>query len=131
MKLFTTLAGAVLAASFVTSAMAAECSRPTAPSVVDGKSASQEQMGETHQAVKAYIASTDAFLSCIKTGADEEKAAVTNDKSLDDKARKTKLNGIEQSLATRHNAAVEDMEGVAAKFNTAIREYKAAQASAK
>lgn len=130
MKLSRTLAGAVLAAGFATAALADDCARPTAPSVVDGKTATDQQMGETHKAIKAFMASTEQFIACVDKGADADKAAVAADKSLDEKAKKIKLNAIEQSAATRHNAAVEDMESVAAQFNQAIRDYKAAKAAA-
>lgn len=127
MKLSAILASAALAASFATAAMADDCTRATAPSAIDGKTATQEQMGETHQAVKGYMASTETFLTCINKGADAEKAAVNADTSLDDKAKKAKINAIEQSVATRHNAAVSEMEGVAGSFNKAIKDFKAAQ----
>lgn len=130
MKLSRILAGAVLAASFATAALADDCTRPTAPSIVDGKTATEQQMGETHQAVKAFMASTDQFIACVDQGGVTDKAAVNADKSLDDKARKIKLNTIEQSVTTRHNAAVEEMESVAAQFNQAIRDWKAAKTAA-
>ena len=126
MTLSRILAGAALAASIATGAFAADCTRPTAPSVMDGKTATRAQMGETHAAIKAFMAENEKFLACVDEDAAQKKSAVNADSALDDKAKKTKLAAIDQSAAVRHNAAVEDMETVAGKFNQAIRDYKAA-----
>ena len=88
----------------------AECSRPDAPDLPDGKVSDLATMVEGQKAVKAYVAGTEAYLECLSG---------ENEKSSEELA--------EEEIAERvvmHNAAVDDMEKVAAQFNEEIREYK-------
>jgi hypothetical protein len=89
----------------------AECDRPQAPELPDGDTADLATMVEGQKAVKAYVAGTEAFLDCLMaegSDAGEEEP-------------------VEQKMARieRHNAAVDEMEGVAGSFNEELKEYKA------
>ena len=106
MKLFVSLA-MILTANLAV----AECSRPTAPTLPDGATSDLETMVEGQKAVKAFVADIEAYLDCLN----KEGEAVAEEEAP------------EQQLARiqEHNSAVDDMEKVAADFNTEIREYKA------
>ena len=89
----------------------AECSQPSAPALPDGATSDLETMVAGQQAVKAYVAETEAYLDCLTA---EGEAAAEEETPEEQLAR------IEQ-----HNKAVDEMEAVAAEFNEEIREYKA------
>ncbi len=107
----------VASAAFVaiTSTAFADCVRPPAPSVPDGATASKEEMISANQAVKKFVAETEAYIECVNT----EEAAVPEEEVTPE---------MRESYVTRHNAAVDAMQGVAEQFNGAIRAYKAAAA---
>jgi hypothetical protein len=93
-------------------AAAAACENPAAVAIPDGKSSTMEQMLAAQAQVKAYQAAMNEFLACIDAElAAEGEQAPEEFKSL---------------MVSRHNAAVAEMEGVAAAFNDQIRAYRAA-----
>ena len=90
----------------------AECTRPTAPeSLPDGATADLETMLEGQKAVKAFDTATNAYLDCLT----KEGEAAAEDESPEEQLKRVEM----------HNAAVDAMESLAAKFNEEIREYKA------
>ncbi len=89
----------------------AACPYPEDVDIPDGSKASTEEMVEAQKRVKAYMAEMEAYLKCI----DEEEAALGEEITAEQRA----LN------ISRHNAAVDTMEQVAAAFNEQIRAYKA------
>jgi hypothetical protein len=103
------LASIPVLASFACEAFAA-CSKEPAPSIPDGKGASEADMGAAQQAVKAYIASANAYLACVQKDIDSASTAKTE----------------KAALNKQYNSTVDEMNGVAAKFNTSIKAYKAA-----
>ncbi len=116
MRMLTSCAMAALLGSFAYAAAA--CESPTVVSVPDGKTSTLEQMLAAQKDVKAYQAKMDAYLACIDAEAAGQGEQAPNDyKAL---------------MVNRHNAAVAEMEGVAAAFNDQIKAYKTANpASAK
>jgi hypothetical protein len=97
---------------FATGFAMAECTPPTAPeSLPDGATSDLETMLEGQKAVKAFDAATNEYLDCLT--AEGEAAA-------DEETPEQQLERVEL-----HNAAVDQAEAVAAKFNEEIREYKA------
>jgi hypothetical protein len=91
---------------------AAACENPTAVAIPDGKSSTMEQMLAAQAQVKAYQAAMSEFLACIDSELEAEGEQAPEDfKSL---------------MVSRHNAAVAEMEGVAAAFNDQIKAYRAA-----
>ncbi len=93
------------------SIVAAECDRPDAPELPDGAVSDLATMVEGQKAVKAYVSETEAYLACLSA----EDEAVAGEISEEEMAARVAM----------HNAAVDDMEAVAARFNEEIREYKA------
>ncbi len=93
-------------------AAAAACEHPPAVAVPDGKASTMEQMLAAQQQVKAYQTAMNEFLACIDSELEAEGEQAPEDfKSL---------------MFSRHDAAVAEMEGVAAAFNEQVRAYKAA-----
>lgn len=106
--------GVILAGQSLAPALADDCSRPPAPAVPNGAQASNDAMVTAHGAVKSYMGDTQAYLDCLE--------------QLETRHQETKTltPEMKQEYATRYNAAVDSMETVAAEFNQAVRDYKAA-----
>ena len=93
--------------------LAAEaCEAPSPVAIPDGSTATREQMLAAQAQVRAYQAAMTEFLACIDSDLDSEGEQVPEEfKSL---------------MVSRHNAAVAEMEGVAAAFNDQLRAFRAA-----
>ena len=110
MRALTSCVLAAIASSYAY--VAAACEHPAAVAVPDGKTATMDQMLAAQQQVKAYQTAMNEFLACIDTELKAEGEQAPEDfKSL---------------MFARHDAAVAEMEGVAAAFNEQVRAYKAA-----
>ncbi len=91
---------------------AAACENPALVSIPEGKAATLEQMLAAQGQVKTYQAKMNEYLACIDGEADTQGEKAPNEyKAL---------------MVNRHNAAVAEMEGVAAAFNTQLKAYKTA-----
>jgi hypothetical protein len=110
MRMLTCGSLAAVAGCFAFAAMA--CENPPLVSIPDGKKSTLEQMLAGQKDVKAYQAKMNEYLACIDAEADTQG----------DKAPKE----YKALMVNRHNAAVAEMEGVAAAFNDQIKAYKAA-----
>jgi hypothetical protein len=95
---------------FATASVA--CEQPTAVLVPDGKTSTREAMLAGQAQVRTYQAAMDAFLACI-----DAELAAEGEKAPDE---------FKSLMVSRHNAAVAEMEGVAAAFNEQLRAFRAA-----
>jgi hypothetical protein len=93
-------------------ASAQTCEYPAGVNVPDGKTASKEEMVAGQQQVKSYMAAMQEYLDCL----DAETSASGEEPT--DEERKI--------MVSRHNAAVDEMETLAASFNEQVRRYKKA-----
>lgn len=110
MKVLTSCLLTTIASGFAFAAAA--CENPAAIVIPDGKSSTMDQMLAAQAQVKAYQAAMTEFLACIDSDLDAQGEAAPDEfKSL---------------MVSRHNAAVAEMEGVAAAFNDQIKAYRAA-----
>jgi hypothetical protein len=104
----------------------AACSYPKAPAnLPDGGTATKEQMLEGKATVTQYNTDIEAYLTCLKT--DYDTALTTDGATLTDdqkKERETRYNQM-------HNAAVDELEAVAARFNEQVKVFKAKEAESK
>ncbi len=115
MKLTVQIMAAIALCAFAFTAEAA-CEYPASIKVPDGGKATKDEMIAGQQAVKQYMADMDAYLACL----DKENAvAAAEGEDPEIAAQREALH------VKRHNAAVEAMEGVAARFNEQVRAYKA------
>lgn len=93
---------------------AAVCTYPSSmPQVPDGRYASKEEMMDAQKNVQDYVAKMEAYLQCL-----EQEAAALGEEMTE----------AQKNLhVQRHNAAVDAMEQLAAKYNVEVRAYKEKQ----
>jgi hypothetical protein len=116
---------AILGLAFASSVtMAADCTAPEQPTVPNGGTSSMEQMIEGQTAVKTFQAANLAYMQCLEP---KIKAAEATSKESDTEETKA----AHATLSESYNEAVSKEEEVADGFNTAIRDYKAANPSPK
>lgn len=84
----------------------------------DGLTATQEEMVEGMNAVKEYNAQVTAYLECLEKETNERIAAAGPD------APPEQIEQIKAIHTKRHNAAVEELEAHAARFNEQVKAFK-------
>jgi len=84
----------------------------------DGNSATRDEMVEGKKTVQTYLASMEAYLSCIEA---EEAQAVIAMGAVDDETKRQRSATFDK----KYNAAVEEMNLVAEQFNIQLRAYNA------
>jgi hypothetical protein len=110
MRMLTSCLVAAVASAYALASAA--CENPAAIVIPDGKSSTMDQMLAAQAQVKAYQAAMTEFLACIDSDLEAQGEQAPDEfKSL---------------MVSRHNAAVAEMEGVAAAFNDQIKAYRAA-----
>jgi hypothetical protein len=98
----------------------AECVYPKAPaSTPDGATATQDEMVAGMKAIKAYNEQVTAYLSCLEQEMNDRVEAAGPDAPQD------QIDQIKAIHNKRHNAAVEELEANAAKFNEQVKVFKA------
>ena len=113
MKLKITIAAAIL----FFSPFAFACDYPPRAELPNGTTATKEAMLAGQKSVKAFMTAMDEYLACIET--DEKDAVATLMSPTDDE-----LASREAAITKKHNAAVDEMELTAARFNEEVRAYK-------
>jgi hypothetical protein len=102
MKLLAALAGCAC-----TLPSWAGCTLPPAPSKVpDGNAASEQEMVAAMQTLKRYNTDVTNYVKCLEFEANQNRL------SRDEQAR-------------QHNAAIDGLQAIAAKFNEQVRLFKA------
>jgi hypothetical protein len=110
MKVRTSCFLAIIASGYGLAAAACEAPAPVA--LPDGAASTRDQMLAAQQQVRAYQAAMNEFVACIDSELQGEgEQAPEEFKSL---------------MVSRHNAAVTEMEGVAAAFNDQLRAFRTA-----
>ncbi len=102
----------------------ADCSYPPPPDKLpDGSTATKDEMMAGQQAVKDYNKAITAYLACIKL---EHDGAVSKigDKPTTAEQKKA-LDDIERVQIQKNNAAVDQLQAVADRFNEQVRVFKA------
>jgi len=94
------------------------CDYPKRAKIPDGATASTEQMLAGQKSVKEYMATMEEYLVCIDKDVKESSDGTSDEELARRKATTDK----------KYNAAVDEMEILAAQFNEEVRAYKAAQA---
>jgi hypothetical protein len=105
----------------------ADCSYPPPPTKIpDGNTATMNEMLEAKKAVTQYNSDINAYVACIKL---EHEAAMTNVKSkAGDKPtpeQKADMDRMEQMEIQKNNAAVDQLQSIANRFNEQVKIYKA------
>jgi hypothetical protein len=116
-----TAAGTVLAGLLMAAAAAnAECTYPKAPTgLPDGATATQDEMVNGMKAIKDYNNAVTTYLNCLETEMNTRIEAAGPD------APAEQVEQIKAIHTKRHNAAVEELESNAARFNEQVKVYKA------
>ena len=89
------------------------CTAPTAPTIPDGSTASEEQLIETVTAIKAYQDEQNAYRQCL----------ATEESSLGESITPEQKGALLQS----YNDSVAQEEQVVAAWNEALRAFKSRQ----
>lgn len=119
---------ALLAIAFATATAAAyaDCPYPQAPTKLpDGATATLEEMVAGQKAVGAYQKSINDYTACIDKELDDAIAKGGDKLKPDDKKK------MQQMEAQKHNAAVDQLQAVADRFNEQVKVYKAKTADKK
>ncbi len=111
---------ALVTGVLLSAAATADCVYPRAPgSAPDGLTATEEEMLAGMQGVKEYNELVTAYLACLDKEMNERIEAAGPDAPPD------KIAQIKAIHDKRHDAAVEELEAYAARFNEQVRAYKA------
>lgn len=114
------MSGFLLAALLSVSLANAECLYPKKPAAMpDGTTATEQEMLDGMKAVKTYNSDVSAYLACL----DMEMQARIDAAGAEAPAEQ--IAQIKAIQAKRHNAAVEELEAHAARFNEQVKAYKA------
>jgi hypothetical protein len=98
----------------------ADCSYPPPPAKLpDGNTATMDEMLEAKKAVTQYNKDINAYVACIKL---EHETAVTN---AGDKLTPEQKADMEKMEVQKNNAAVDQLQSIADRFNEQVRIYKA------
>ena len=93
------------------------CDYPERIKIPDGASASKQDMLDGQRGVKKFVADMEIYLDCIVEEEKAARAAIADLQPEDEQQREDKLN-------KKYNAAVDEMERLAAQFNAEVRIYK-------
>ncbi len=116
----------VLVASAWAHDAAAACSYPNSPDKFpDGSVATLDEMKAAKAQVVAYNKEMEAYLSCIKL---EYDGRVAQDASTLTEEQKKELQRMQDQ---KHNAAVDELEAVASRFNEQLRVFNQKNAKKK
>lgn len=112
--------GLLLAGVLSASLANAECLYPKAPeSIPDGATATEQEMLDGMKAVKEYNNQVTGYLNCLDMEMQSRIQAAGAD------APANQVEQIKAIQAKRHNAAVEELEAHATRFNEQVKAYKA------
>jgi hypothetical protein len=103
--------GAVLFLALAATAANA-CETPSMVDVPEGATATTEQMMRAREDVTRYVAAMEEYLACVN-----EELETEGDNAPDE---------FRALMIQRYNAAVSEMETVAAAFNEQLRAFRAA-----
>lgn len=104
----------------VTPVVHADCTYPPPPGKLpDGNSATMAEMVEAKKTITQYDKDINAYVACIKL--ENENAIATGG----DKLTKEQKADMERMVVQKNNAAVDQLQSVADRFNEQVRIYKA------
>ena len=120
---------ALLAMAFAAATAApvyAECPYPQAPTKIpDGATATLQEMVDGQKAVGAYQKAINDYTACIDKELDDQLAKGGDKLKPEQKAEMQKVE------AQKHNAAVDQLQAIADRFNEQVKVFKAKAAEKK
>jgi hypothetical protein len=115
-----TITGTLLAGLLAIGTASADCSYPKSPAgLPDGTTATQDEMVGGMKAIKEYNAAVSSYLECLEGEMNTRIEAAGADAPAD------QVEQIKAIHTKRHNAAVEELESTASRFNEQVKVYKA------
>ena len=109
-----------LTAALMAATAYADCPYPPAPDKLpDGASATLEEMIAGQKAVKAYDKAINDYVACIDRELD---AAIANGGDQLKPQQKADMQHVE---AQKHNAAIDQLQNIADRFNEQVKVFKA------
>ena len=94
------------------------CDYPERVLIPNGGTATKDEMIAGQTGVKKYVADMEIYLECIQEEEKSARDALTDLQPEDEQER-------EDALSKKYNAAVDEMERVAAQFNSEVQAYRA------
>lgn len=98
------------------------CDYPDRVQIPNGTTATKDEMLEGQRGVKAFVANMEVYLECIVNEEKMARAAIEEISPEDEQQREDMLN-------KKYNAAVDEMERLAAQFNVEVQAYRAKESS--
>ncbi|TLY65046.1 MAG: hypothetical protein E6K47_16435 [Gammaproteobacteria bacterium] len=118
--LFAIALTAALTVALTAAPAYADCPYPAAPDKLpDGSSATLEEMVAGQKAVKAYDKAINDYVACIDRELD---AAITKGGDQLKPQQKADMQHVE---AQKHNAAIDQLQNIADRFNEQVKVFKA------
>jgi hypothetical protein len=117
-----------IAAAAVVSAgpVYADCSYPTPPDKLpDGNTATLEEMVTAQKAVKEYDKAINAYVACIQLERNDASSKVAKPGEKPTADQKKAMDDLERVEVQKHNAAIDQLQNVADRFNEQVKVYKA------
>jgi hypothetical protein len=109
-----------LTAALTAAPVYADCPYPAAPEKLpDGASATLEEMVAGQKAVKVYDKAINDYVACIDRELDE---AIKKGGDQLKPQQKTDMQHVE---AQKHNAAIDQLQSIADRFNEQVKVFKA------
>lgn len=117
---------AIAAAAVLSAGTAyADCSYPTPPDhIPDGNTATLQDMVEAQKAVKEYDKAINAYVNCIKLERDDALGKVAKPGETPTPEQKKAMEDMERVEVQKHNAAIDQLQSVADRFNEQVKVYK-------
>ena len=107
-----------IAAVTVIAPLGLACDYPERVSIPNGNTATKDEMVAGQRGVKKFMADMETYLACIEEEDKQNRAGIEEPDPIVEAQR-------DEMIVKKHNAAVDDMEKVAAAFNEEVRAYKA------
>jgi hypothetical protein len=122
MKVFIAIAStAVLSAGTAY----ADCSYPTPPDhLPDGNTATLQEMVEAQKAVKEYDKQINAYVACIQLERNDAVGKIAKPGEKPTADQKKAMDDMERVEIQKHNAAIDQLQSVADRFNEQVKVYK-------
>lgn len=104
----------------------ADCSYPPPPDhLPDGNTATLQEMVEAQKTVKEYDKAINAYVACIQLERDDAVGKLAKPGETPTPEQKKAMQDMERVEIQKHNAAIDQLQSVADRFNEQVKVYKA------
>jgi pyruvoyl-dependent arginine decarboxylase (PvlArgDC) len=107
----------------------ADCSYPPPPDhLPDGNTATLQEMVEAQKAVKEYDKAINAYVACIQLESKDAIGKIARPGETPTTDQKKAMDDMARVEVQKHNAAIDQLQSVADRFNEQVKVYKAKSA---